>query len=89
MDLSPPDVVHRPGEQRFESTVEGHRCVLRYRLEPGAAVMTHVGVPPPVEGRGIAAALTRTAVAWARSQGLEVVPVCPYVAAWMRRHPGA
>ena len=89
MVLSDWPVSHVPERRRFETTVDGQLCVLDYRVEGRAAFMTHVGVPPPVEGRGIAAELTRTAVTWARSQGLDVVPVCPYVAAWMRRHPDA
>jgi uncharacterized protein len=43
-------------------------------------------VPPPIEGRGIAARLTRTAVEWARSEGLEIDPQCSYVRAWLSRN---
>ena len=49
--------------------------------------MTHTEVPPAFEGRGIAAALVREALAWARAQGLKVWPLCSYVAVYMRRHP--
>jgi predicted GNAT family acetyltransferase len=83
------DIVRSSDPSRFEATVEGHLCVLDYRLEGSTVFMTHVGVPPPVEGRGIAGELTQTAVAWARAEGLEIVAACPYVAAWMGRHPEA
>ena len=69
--------------------MDGHVGVLDYRQEGSAVYMHHVGVPPEVQGRGVAGELTRTAVAWARAEGLEVVARCPYVAAWMRRHPEA
>ena len=49
--------------------------------------MNHTGVPRPLEGRGIAAQLVATALAWARTQGHKVKPTCSYVAAYMRRHP--
>jgi len=84
-----PEVEHVPDRGRFETRFEGHTCVLEYRREGSTAFMEHVGVPGPVEGRGIASALTRAAVEWARSEGLEIVALCPYVAAWMRRHPNA
>lgn len=83
------DVVRSHDRCRFETSVEGHLCVLDYRLEGSTVFMTRVAVPPPVEGRGIAGALTQTAVAWARAEGLEIVATCPYVAAWMGRHPDA
>jgi uncharacterized protein len=50
---------------------------------------THTEVPPPLQGRGLAAALVREALAWAAAQGLLVRPLCSYVAAYLRRHPGA
>jgi uncharacterized protein len=48
--------------------------------------MTHTIVPPPIEGRGVAAQLTQTAVEWARGEGLQIDPQCSYVRAWLRRN---
>ena len=39
------------------------------------------------EGRGIAGAITRHALDYSREQGWKVIPNCPYVAAWIKRHP--
>jgi hypothetical protein len=36
----------------------------------------------------VASALVRAAVDHARANGLKLVPTCPYVAAWLERHPG-
>ena len=80
-------IEHNPDESRFETTVEGHLGVLDYRLSDGVIAMNRVLVPPPVEGRGIAGALTRHALDFSRAQGWRVQPRCPYVAAWIRRHP--
>lgn len=74
-------------QQRFETHVDGHLCVLDYRMLDGALNIDHVGVPPPVEGRGIAGALTEAALQSARRGKLRVVPICPYAIAWLRRHP--
>lgn len=86
---SPPDIdiQHRPEQGRFEATVEGLRCELDYRLSPGRMHITHTGVPSPLEGRGIAAALVQHALTWARQERLKVEPVCSYVAVYLRRHP--
>lgn len=60
---------------------------LRYRLEPGAVVLVHTEVDPAHEGHGLASVLVEGVFADLRERGLKIVPVCPYVRAWLRRHP--
>ncbi|WP_376695400.1 GNAT family N-acetyltransferase [Wenzhouxiangella sp. EGI_FJ10305] len=72
---------------RFEAVIEGHSCVLDFTMEDDAVSMNHVGVPKAVGGRGIAGQLTRHALDWADDQNLKVRARCPYVAAWVERHP--
>lgn len=81
------DIQHDRQAHRFETRVEGHACVLDYHLASDLMTITHTGVPPAVEGRGIASALTQAAVSAARAEGWKVRPSCSYAAAWMRRHP--
>ena len=80
-------VVDNAAAQRFETTVEGHLCVLDYRIRGKTFLLDHVGVPDAVGGRGIAAALTQHALDNARERGMDLVPNCSYVAAWIKRHP--
>jgi predicted GNAT family acetyltransferase len=88
---APPDIVHRDVEARFEARLDGHRGELHYRRRESAGVpvllIPSVVVDRAIEGRGVAGALTRAALEWARAEGLRVEPLCPYVDAWMRRHP--
>jgi len=44
-------------------------------------------VPPALEGRGIAGKLARAALDYARERKLSVIPRCPFVAAYIRKHP--
>lgn len=82
------DITHDPASSSFLAEVDGARGLLRYYLADGPRmVVPSVVVDPAIEGRGVASALTRAALDWARSQGLAVEPVCPYVIAWLRRHP--
>ena len=81
------DIEHDREGCRFFTDVEGHRAELDYRLEDGTLVITHTGVPTPVEGRGIAAALVRAALLEARASGWKVRPRCAYAEAYVRRHP--
>ena len=84
MDVS---VEHDREARRFTSVVEGHRSAIDYRIDDGRLVILHTGVPKPVEGRGIAAAMTRAALDAARAEGWRVVPLCAYAAAFVQRHP--
>ena len=81
------DVVHQPARQRFIAAVDGVEAVLDYEQRGGVLCLTHTGVPPPIGGRGIGARLVRTALDYARSKGLKVVPACSYVAAYIEGHP--
>jgi predicted GNAT family acetyltransferase len=73
--------------QRFETTVDGLLCVLEYRIDGKTLLLQHTEVPAVLSGHGIAAALAKFALDSARERGMDVVPNCAYVAAWIRRHP--
>ena len=83
----PHNVVHDPAAGRFELRVEGRLCELVYHRAGGTIVFTHTGVPPELEGRGLGSLLVRAGLDYARAQGLKVVPLCPFVGAYLRRHP--
>jgi predicted GNAT family acetyltransferase len=61
--------------------------LIAYRVEPGVRVLVHTEVEPRVEGKGYGAQLVRAALDDLRGRGLLVVPLCPFVAAFVRRHP--
>ncbi|MCA6217752.1 N-acetyltransferase [Ideonella sp. B7] len=86
-DTTEPTIVHNVAASRFETKVSNLLCVASYHLHNGVMDMLHTGVPPALEGRGIAAKLVAAALAHARAQGLKVRPSCSYVAVYMRRHP--
>lgn len=49
--------------------------------------LQHTEVPPSGKGQGVGDALVRAALAYARENVLKVIATCPYVQAWLRRHP--
>jgi uncharacterized protein len=80
------DIAHDALRRRFETRVDGEHCTLDYDRRGRTLTITHVNVPDPVGGRGIAAALTETALAYARANGLRVIAQCPYAAHYVREH---
>ena len=76
-----------PALERFELETDGHTAYLYYRLEPGVITLVHTEVPPALGGRGVGSTLVRGALDAIRAKGLKVIAKCPFVAAWMGKHP--
>lgn len=84
---SPVHVENNPAAHRFETIIDGQLAQAQYRRRDDRIIFTHTEVPEELEGRGIASALARTALDFARSEGLIVVPICPFFASYIARHP--
>ena len=80
-------VRHNAAEHRFEAEADGHLSVAEYERRGDGIIFTHTFVPAALRGRGMAEALVRSGLAYACDERLRVVPVCSYVAAFIRRHP--
>ena len=80
-------VVDNVGEQRFELNVDGLTAFAAYQRGGNIMVFTHTEVPPQFQGRGVGSALARGALDASRASGAEVVPHCPFIASYIRRHP--
>ena len=81
------DIRHNAAAKRFEATIDRLLCRCDYRMHGNTMMLVHTEVPPQLEGRGYASRLVRAAFNHARDNGLDVLPVCSYVSAWVRRHP--
>jgi predicted GNAT family acetyltransferase len=76
-----------PERHRFETNLgDGTFAIAEYTLPAGKIMFTHTEVPPAHEGQGIGSALIRFALAAARERGLQVIPICPFFAAYIKRH---
>ena len=81
-------VQDNPGKSRYELVLD-ERVVgeILYRLAPDHVVLLHTEVLPSVEGKGLGARLVAGALDDIRARGLHVVPFCPFVRSYIRRHP--
>ena len=81
------DVTDHPERNRFELEEDGALVgLVTYRLTEGTIDLLHAEVDPDRRGRGLAGVLVRAALDDARARGLEVLPHCPYVSAFIARH---
>ncbi|MGN6742285.1 MAG: GNAT family N-acetyltransferase [Amnibacterium sp.] len=73
---------------RYRIAVDGTDAgFAAYRLRPGKVVFTHTEIDPAFEGRGLGGRLARAALDDVAAQGAQVVPLCPFIAAFIGRHP--
>jgi uncharacterized protein len=80
-------VVDVPESSRFEVRVGGEVAgFAEYRRRPGLIAFVHTEIDPRFEGQGLASKLVHTAVFEARSEGLAILPFCPFVRAYIARH---
>jgi predicted GNAT family acetyltransferase len=81
-------VVDNPEASRYElrqgATLAG---VIEYRPDPGAVVLLHTEIDPAFEGQGLGGRLVAGALADLRAGGRKLVPQCPFVRSYLRRHP--
>lgn len=81
------EIVHHPERNRFEIHKNGLTAYVEYLPYNGGIDLIHTIVPRAMQGRGVAALLVGAAMNYARIHGLKVIPSCPYVPAYLERHP--
>lgn len=81
-------VADNPGEHRYEASVGADVVgVVDYHLQPGLITILHTEVFPGQEGKGVGSRLVAGTLDGVRARGLAVLPICPFVRAFIRRHP--
>ncbi|MFN2195756.1 MAG: GNAT family N-acetyltransferase [Anaerolineales bacterium] len=80
-------IVDNQETSQIEMQVDGLLAKIVYRRVGNVIYFIHTEVPPELEGQGIASQMARFALDSAKRQGDKVVPLCPFVAAYIKRHP--
>ncbi|RLQ84703.1 N-acetyltransferase [Mycetocola zhadangensis] len=71
-------------EIRIGDTLAGFAA---FRMHPGRISFTHTVIENEFEGRGLGSTLVREALADVAARGETIVPFCPFVQDWLKRHP--
>lgn len=80
-------VTDNTAQNQYELAIDGHVAFARYRREDASLYLLHVEAPPELRGTGAAGTLMEGIMGIAKQEGLKVIPICGYAAAWMKKHP--
>ncbi len=73
--------------ERYELDTDHGLAFIDYHRDGNVVTMLHAEVPPAAQRRGIGSQLVRGALDLVRERGETVAPRCPFVAAYLGRHP--
>ncbi len=82
-----PAIHNNDADSRFETTVDRETAFVEYKRTGGTIELIHTIVPPQIEGRGVGTALAEYALHFARTNSLNVIPACGFIAAHIASHP--
>ena len=73
--------------KQFELIVDGHTARIEYMIMANKIFLTHTEVPRALEGKGIGSKIVKLAFDEIEKQGLKLIPLCPFVAKYLTKHP--
>jgi uncharacterized protein len=77
-----------PELRRYEAIVDGELAgSILYRQREDTLFLVHTEVEEEFEGQGIGGRLVAATLDDIRARGLQIVPFCPFVKAYLERHP--
>ena len=81
------EVVNNKAHHRYELIVDGHLAASYYAISGNVITFIHTEVPPELGGKGIGSKLIKGALDQVRADGLKVIAQCPFVKAYIEKHP--
>ncbi len=80
-------LTNNPDESRIEANVGEHLAIINYSRNDEQIAFIHTAVPQEISGQGVASNMAKFSLDFARAEGLRVIPICPFVSGYIKRHP--
>ena len=80
-------LINNEAKKQYEFHIDNHIPRIEYILVPGKIFLTHTEVPRELEGQGIGSAIIKAALEDVEKRELTLVPMCPFVAGYIKKHP--
>jgi uncharacterized protein len=83
-----PVLTDNPAASRYELHVDGELAgFVAYKLDADTISLVHTEIEPAFQGAHLGTHLARFSLDDARKRGLNVLPYCPYINSWIKKHP--
>ena len=80
-------LVKSEAEKHFEIVFEGYTAFIQYGELSDRIALVHTEVPSELEGKGVGTALVEKTLEAIEKSGKKLMPYCPFVFAYIKRHP--
>jgi uncharacterized protein len=71
----------------LELEIEANIAFIDYKLAGQTLFLIHTEVPPALKDKGVGSAIVQKALQYAKDNGFKIVPICPFVQSYLKRHP--
>jgi len=80
-------ITNNETQQQFQISLDEELATLQYRFYKHDIALMHTEVPEKLSGRGLASALAKYGLEWAKEHNKKVMVYCPFVASYLKKHP--
>tara|TARA_R110002126_G_scaffold233935_1_gene378051 strand:- start:126 stop:428 length:303 start_codon:yes stop_codon:yes gene_type:complete len=81
------NLVDNESKKRYEANFDVYPVYIEYIKAQDKIYLTHTEVPKSMEGKGVGSALILKVLEKIEKQNLILIPLCPFVALYLKRHP--
>ncbi|MFK7933429.1 MAG: GNAT family N-acetyltransferase [Saprospiraceae bacterium] len=81
------ELIENVERKRYEFHIDEHVPFIEYIKVKGKIFLTHTEVPKELNGKGIGSAIVKAVFEDIKKQDLTLIPLCPFVAGYIKRHP--
>ena len=79
-------IINNKEKKQYEYRVDNKLAKIEYIIAKDTIYLTHTEVPVELEGKGIGSGLVLAVLEDIKLNGWTLVPLCPFVAAYLKRH---
>lgn len=81
------DLINNEGDNRFQFEIDGAIAFINYLKRGDVYYLIHTEVPESMQGMGIAGALVEKTFRYLEDRAFKIMPYCPYIQSYLKRHP--
>lgn len=81
------ELKNNEAENRFEMIFDNHLSLIEYEISDKVIALLHTDVDATLEGRDAGKAIVEKTLKYIDDSGKQLLPLCSFVAAYIKRHP--